>query len=84
MLGRSATVFAITGPDGQPGLTARAGDRFTGLVRNDSGGDLILHWHGQVLAKNTDDRTRPDGRVQPGGTDEAYDFPLATSTHSTP
>ena len=81
VLGRSATVYGITGPDGQPGLTARAGDRFTGLVRNDSGGDLILHWHGQVLAKNTDDRTRPSGGVQPGGTAEAYDFPLATGTH---
>src|SRR5512137_1531592 len=81
VLGRPATVFGILGPDGRPGLTAREGDRFTGLVRNDSGGDLILHWHGQVLAKNTDDRTRPGGGSQPDGTEEAYDFPLTPGTH---
>ncbi len=81
VLGKAATVYGITGPDGTPGLTARAGDRFTGLVDNQSGGDLVLHWHGQVLAKNTDDRTRPNGGVHPTGTAEAYDFPLTPGTH---
>ena len=81
VLGRAATVYGITGPNGQSGLTAREGDRFTGLVRNSSGGDLILHWHGQALAKNTDDRTRPGGGSQPDGSDEAYDFPLTAGTH---
>ncbi len=81
VLGKAATVFGITGPDGKPGLMAREGERFYGLVDNQSGEDLILHWHGQVLARNTDDRTRPNGGVHPTGTQEAYDFPLTAGTH---
>lgn len=81
VLGRAATVYGITGPDGTSGIFAREGDRFQGPVRNDSGTDLILHYHGQVLYKNTDDRTRPDGGFQPTGTEEAYDFPLTPGTH---
>ncbi len=74
--GKSAKVYGITGP----GLVAREGDRFQGLVSNQSGTDLVLHWHGQVLAKNTDDRTRPNGGTQPDGSVEAYDFPLTPGT----
>lgn len=81
VLGKAAKVYGITGPDGKPGLMAREGDRFTGLVDNQSGEDLILHWHGQVLARNTDDRTRPNGGAQPNATQEAYDFPLTPGTH---
>ena len=81
VLGKGATVFGITGPNGKSGLRAREGDRFTGLVDNQSGDDLILHWHGQVLARNTDDRTRPNGGVQPNASQEAYDFPLTAGTH---
>lgn len=79
--GRAATVYGITGPDGASGLAARAGDRFQGLVRNDSGTELILHFHGQTLYRNTDDRTRPDGGFQASGTEEAYEFPLTPGTH---
>ena len=58
VLGKAATVYGITNASGGNGLTAREGDRFTGGVLNQSGGDLILHWHGQILAPNTADRTR--------------------------
>ena len=81
VLGKAATVYGITGPDGKPGLMAREGERFRGLVDNQSGEDLILHWHGQVLARNTDDRTRPNGGVHPTSTQEAYDFSLTAGTH---
>ncbi len=81
VLGKAATVYGITGPDGKPGLMAREGERLRGLVDNQSGEDLILHWHGQVLARNIDDRTRPNGGVHPTGTQEAYDFPLTAGTH---
>ena len=81
VLGKAATVFGITGPDGKSGLRAREGDRFTSLVDNQSGADLILHWHRQALALNADDRTRPNGGVQPNDTQEAYDFPLTAGTH---
>lgn len=81
VLGKAAKVFGITGPDGKSGWMAREGDRFTGVVDNQSGEDLILHWHGQALARNSDDRTRPNGGVQPKASQEAYDFPLTAGTH---
>ena len=48
---------------------------------NRSGTDLILHWHGQVLAAAGQDRTRPGGGFQPDGTTEPYDFALTPGTH---
>ena len=81
VLGRAATVFGITNAAGGNGLIAREGDRFTGEVLNSSGTDLILHWHGQILAPAEQDRTRPDGGVQADGTLDAYDFALTPGTH---
>ncbi len=81
VLGRAATVFGITNAAGGQGLIARGGDRFTGSVLNDSGGDLILHWHGQTLAPASQDRTRPDGGAQTTGTTDDYDFALTPGTH---
>jgi FtsP/CotA-like multicopper oxidase with cupredoxin domain len=81
VLGRAATVYGITNAAGGFGLTARQGDRFTGEVLNQSGGDLILHWHGQTLAPNSADRTRPGGGAQPDGSSESYDFALTPGTH---
>ena len=78
---RAATVYDITNAAGGPGLTARQGDRFTGEVLNRSGTDLILHWHGQIRAANTDDRTRPVGGAQPDASTESYDFELTPGTH---
>ena len=81
ILGRAATVYGITNAAGGNGLTAREGDRFRGQVLNQSGTDLILHWHGQTLAPNTADRTRPGGGSQPADTVEDYDFALTPGTH---
>ena len=79
--GRGATVFGITNAAGGNGLTTREGDRFTGTVLNDSGGDLILHWHGQVLAAADQDRSRPGGGGQAQGSADAFDFALTPGTH---
>ena len=81
VLGRAATVFGITDAAGGQGFFAREGDRFTGDVLNRSGGDLMLHWHGQVLAAADQDRARPGGGAQPDGTSEHYDFALTPGTH---
>ena len=81
VLGQAATVFGITGPDGQPGLMARAGDRFAGPVLNATDTDLVLHYHGQVLAPWDQDRARPGGgALAPGGSD-TVDFALTPGTH---
>ena len=81
VLGRAATVFGITDAAGGNGFFAREGDRFAGEVLNRSGGDLVLHWHGQVLAPADQDRSRPGGGAQPDGTTDAYDFALTPGTH---
>ena len=81
VLGQAAKVYGITNAAGGHGLTARQGDRFTGSVLNDSGGDLVLHWHGQTHAPATQDRTRPDGGAQATGTVDDYDFALTPGTH---
>ena len=81
VLGRAATVYGITGADGRQGHFAREGDRFAGGVLNRSGGDLILHWHGQVRAPADQDRTRPRGGMQADGTTDSYDFALTPGTH---
>ena len=81
VLGRAATVYGITNAAGGNGLILREGDRFDGTVQNLSGTDLVLHWHGQVLAPAGQDRTRPGGGVQPDGSTEAYDFALTPGTH---
>ena len=81
VLGRAATVYGITNAAGGAGFFAREGDRFTGTVRNASGSDLVLHWHGQTRAPAAQDRTRPGGGVQADGSDIAYDFALTPGTH---
>ena len=81
VLGQSAKVYGITNAAGGQGLMARQGDRFAGSVLNDTSTDLVLHWHGQTLASNTDDRTRPGGGTQAPGTLDTYDFALTPGTH---
>jgi FtsP/CotA-like multicopper oxidase with cupredoxin domain len=81
VLGRAATVYGITNPQGGTGLFAREGDRFSGLLRNATADDLLMHWHGQVRAPADQDHTRPGGLVQTPGTDDPYDFELTPGTH---
>ena len=79
--GKAATVFGITGPNGQPGLVAREGERFAGEVVNATGGPLIMHWHGQVFAAFDQDRSRPGGGESPVGGRDVHDFRLTPGTH---
>lgn len=44
--GRAASVYALTGPDGKPGLDLLLGERFQVRVKNDTDSDTIIHWHG--------------------------------------
>lgn len=81
VLGRSATVFGISGPDGRPGLRAREGDRFTGQVQNDTDAGLVMHWHGQIFAPEGADRAYPGGGETPAGAADQIDFALTPGTH---
>lgn len=79
--GKAAKVFGITGPNGQSGLVAREGDRFSGEVVNATDGPLIMHWHGQVFAPFDQDRSRPGGGESPIGGRDVHDFLLTPGTH---
>src|SRR3990167_8516574 len=81
VLGRAATVYGITGPDGKPGLRAREGDRFTGQVQNDTDAGLVMHWHGQIFAPEGADRAYPGGGETPAGAADTVDFALTPGTH---
>ena len=79
--GKAAKVFGIANSQGGLGHFARQGDRFQASLHNQTGADLVMHWHGQTLAQNDQDRARPDGgSLAPGGTD-SFDFALTPGTH---
>jgi FtsP/CotA-like multicopper oxidase with cupredoxin domain len=44
--GRSASVFGLLGPDGRPGLSFPAGERFAVRLVNETKEATIIHWHG--------------------------------------
>jgi FtsP/CotA-like multicopper oxidase with cupredoxin domain len=79
--GQAATVFGLTGPDGRLGLQVDQGWRLQGEVLNATDQDLILHWHGQLLAPFDQDRARPGGGLQVPGQSDRYDFALTPGTH---
>jgi len=64
--GQSASVFGLTGPDGQPGLMLAPGASFATTVQNRCGEVSIIHWHGQ----------KPPA-AQDGVTDTGYVGPIA-------
>ncbi len=81
VLGKSATVYGITGPDGQPGWIGAEGMRFAGEVLNATDQGLALHYHGQVLAPYGVDRAGPGGGELAVGASEAVDFTVTPGTH---
>lgn len=81
VLGKSATVYGVTGPGGQSGWIGAEGDRFAGTVLNGTDQGLVLHYHGQVLAPHEADRARPGGGELTPGASEAVDFIATPGTH---
>ena len=79
--GKPAKVFSITGPGGKQGLLAGEGDMFAGMLHNASSYPLALHWHGQVLAPNVQDRARPGVKPLEAGASESVAFALTPGTH---
>jgi FtsP/CotA-like multicopper oxidase with cupredoxin domain len=79
--GRAASVFGIVDANGNNGIRANEGDRFSGAVHNRTGDPLIMHWHGQVHAAAGQDRSRPDGGAIAPGAYDTHDFPLTAGTH---
>lgn len=81
VLGRSAEVYGISDEAGRQGVIALEGERFSAIVANRIGGPLTLHWHGQVHASASQDRSRPEGGAIPDGGADMYAFDLTPGTH---
>lgn len=81
VLGRAAKVYGITGADGLPGIYAAAGSRFTGGVMNATDAGLVMHWHGQVMAPEGQDRAYTGGGETAPGASDMVDFALTPGTH---
>jgi len=76
--GRSATVFGLLGPNGQPGLILDPGQRFRVDLTNGLDVETIVHWHGQI-PPNVQDGVpdSPAPKLKPGEM-RSYDYePLA-------
>ncbi|WDR06487.1 multicopper oxidase family protein [Devosia rhodophyticola] len=82
VLGKSADVFGISGPDGKPGLTLAADERFAVSLSNQSGETSIVHWHGQTPTPELDG-VALTGYVEPlsAGEVRGYDFAARPGTH---
>jgi FtsP/CotA-like multicopper oxidase with cupredoxin domain len=81
VLGRPAEVFGLRGPAG-PGLVLDPGQRFLVEVRNQSGEDTVIHWHGQTPSLAQDGVT-DTGHAVPiaDGAVQQYDFAARPGTH---
>ena len=44
--GKAASVFGLLGPDGRPGLSFAADERFDVRLANETNEASIIHWHG--------------------------------------
>jgi FtsP/CotA-like multicopper oxidase with cupredoxin domain len=81
VLGRAATVFGLEGPTG-PGLTLTPGQKFAVELRNQSGEQTVIHWHGQTPPAAQDGVT-DTGLATPiaNGATQRYDFAARPGTH---
>ncbi len=72
---RSATVFGLAQPNGTPGLTLTAGDRFDVALASHIDAPTLIHWHGLTPPWAQDGVPgNPAAPLSPGET-RAYDFP---------
>jgi FtsP/CotA-like multicopper oxidase with cupredoxin domain len=76
--GKSARVFGLTGPNGNPGITLSPGERFDVDLTNQAGTSTIVHWHGQLPPWKQDGFPWPQTPPIPAGDTHSYDYvPIA-------
>ncbi len=79
--GKAARVFALVGPNGQPGVTLSPGERFAVTLANQTAGPTIVHWHGQLPDWKQDGFPWPETPPIPAGDSENYDYPPIAGTY---
>ncbi|HQT67967.1 MAG: copper oxidase [Rhodospirillales bacterium 20-60-12] len=76
--GKSASKFAILGPDGKPGLTLQPGQTFRVNLHNQINEPTIIHWHGQIPPWQQDGVAWADLPPIAAGASRSYDYqPIA-------
>lgn len=75
--GRAASVFGITQPDGRQGLLTEVGAPFRVVLRNETGSDTLIHWHGLTPPSSQDGVPGISAPPVPPGGSARYDFTLA-------
>lgn len=82
VLGRPATVYGLTQPDGRPGVVTAAGTAFQVHLENRTNTPTLIHWHGLLPPYGQDGVPDLPQPLLPGGASYDYDFPLETpGTH---
>lgn len=74
--GRAATVFGLTGPGGKPGLDVAAGTDFAVRLRNDTGENTLIHWHGLTPPWDMDGVPDNPAALLAGKETRQYRFPV--------
>jgi FtsP/CotA-like multicopper oxidase with cupredoxin domain len=74
--GKSASVFGLLGPDGRPGLSFAAGERFAVRLVNETKEATIIHWHGLTPPWQQDGVADFPLPLIGAGATRNFDFPL--------
>jgi FtsP/CotA-like multicopper oxidase with cupredoxin domain len=72
--GRAAKVFALVGPTGKPGMELLLGQPFRAMLKNDTGTDTLIHWHGLTPPIEQDGTPVLSQAVLAQGASQLYDF----------
>src|SRR6202165_422017 len=79
--GKSARVFGLIGPNGNPGITLSPGEPFDVDVVNQAGTSTIVHWHGQLPPWRQDGFPWPQTPPIPAGDTHSYDYAPIAGTY---
>jgi FtsP/CotA-like multicopper oxidase with cupredoxin domain len=81
VMGKAASVFGISQPDGTSGITLDPDAQFRVDLANSAGEDLIIHWHGQkppYVQDGVADANRP---LISNAATQSYDYTTVSGTH---
>lgn len=74
--GKPASVFGLTNRAGTAGLVLDADTRFDVLLKNQSGEETLIHWHGLTPPWEMDGVPGNPSTLLPPNETRAYDFPV--------
>lgn len=79
--GKPAKVFSLIGPNGRPGISLAAGERFRVDLANETGTATLVHWHGQLPPWTQDGFPWPQTPPLANGAVQTYDYAPIPGTY---